>query len=55
MRRSSDVRQVPTTVHRNGRAAPVGVAELLVGATLAHLFEAEFREDGDDLAGPENG
>ncbi len=50
-----DGRQVPTTVHRNGRAAPVGVAELLVGATLAHLFEAEFGEDGDDLAGPENG
>ncbi len=50
-----DGRQIPTTVYRNGRAAPVGVAELLVRATLAHLLEAERGEDGDDLAGPENG
>ena len=50
-----DGRQVATAVHRNGRTAPVGVPELLVGATLAHLLEAERGEDGDRLAGPENG
>ena len=50
-----DRRQIPTTVHRNGRAATVDVAVLLVGTTLAHFLEAECGEDGDDLAGLENG
>ena len=50
-----DGRQIPTTVDRNGRAAPVGVAELLVGTALAHLFEAECDEDGDNLARLEDG
>ena len=50
-----DGRQIPTTVDRNGRAAPVGVAELLVETALAHLFEAECDEDGDDLARLEDG
>ncbi len=47
-------RDVAASVERNGGHAAVGMAELLVGAALADLGEAETLEQRDDLAGPQD-